>query len=437
MAVSLIKALSEHPELGLNYENLGKSGFYLAYNSQNGWKVEVLNLFLRIIRYLLNCFFQETHFINVLHSLSLESNLPCELRIRMQEIWRANYPAVALPHFLETPSFEETQNVVSQEFTLNMKIEKPFTFDTLSANLQDPEVGTSSKKNVELPLKVQSMMEKITSDPFSASRHINLLDRDLMSSLWDLLRAYETLFSHEENQYSVELLSNLYGHQTQQRYGNLMKSAIEFTKEVARKYHWNSYQKLAFLAVCRRLIEGVLRPEKQFAYGVIREKEYKWVEAWTSLATDYRCLANFYRSHFPEKMFHQCEATDFLGNPVKLSLVLFGEGEQVALYGRLYHSTGSSIEQALAHVHHLYQQAIEANGEEHVINVCGQMFWWLCHAKPWCAGDPSIAEMFFRLLLSEKEIDSSPWLENVIPWVEAMKPCTPEEFGLRFSSLFK
>lgn len=117
MGVSLISALSQHPELGLHYENLGKSRFYLAYDSQNGWKVEDLNPFFRIIRYLFNCFFKATHLSNVLHALSLESDIPEDLRNRMQEIWRNNYPTSSLPLFLENPSFEETEVVVFPEFT--------------------------------------------------------------------------------------------------------------------------------------------------------------------------------------------------------------------------------------------------------------------------------------------------------------------------------
>lgn len=110
MSVTLAEALASHPELGTNYENLGKAESclgakaYLSYDPQAGWSVETFNIFWRVIRFFLSCLFTATHYSTVVSQLSHENNVPEELNNRMLNIWQENYPSVQPPNFLTSAS---------------------------------------------------------------------------------------------------------------------------------------------------------------------------------------------------------------------------------------------------------------------------------------------------------------------------------------------
>jgi hypothetical protein len=61
----------------------------------------------------------------------------------------------------------------------------------------------------------------------------------------------------------------------------------------------------------------------------------------------------------------------------------------------------------------------------------------ICQAKPWRLGDPSIAEMLIRTILTLKEEESRPWKEELIPWIEVMCEPKMEKFAANFHLLFE
>ena len=86
----------------------------------------------------------------------------------------------------------------------------------------------------------------------------------------------------------------------------------------------------------------------------------------------------------------------------------------------------------------LYQEAVDMDPSQKkpFIEQLGLIFWWLCQAKPYDRGDPSIAEMLIRALANLKGITLPPWKDDLIPWEEVMLTFDPEEFKKKFHTLF-
>ena len=72
-----------------------------------------------------------------------------------------------------------------------------------------------------------------------------------------------------------------------------------------------------------------------------------------------------------------------------------------------------------------------------IMEDAGQIFWWICQAKPWALGDPSIAEMFVKALMLHKGLPLLPWKVGIVPWEETMLDVDPIAFGKRFHTLFE
>ena len=67
----------------------------------------------------------------------------------------------------------------------------------------------------------------------------------------------------------------------------------------------------------------------------------------------------------------------------------------------------------------------------------GLVFWWICQAKPWERGDPSIAEILIKSYCMERGINLPPWKAGIVPWEEVMKTFNPLKFAERFHELFE
>ena len=102
----------------------------------------------------------------------------------------------------------------------------------------------------------------------------------------------------------------------------------------------------------------------------------------------------------------------------------------------VFHTEATKIEKGLKHVDFLYKEVKSSSNKQEIINLSSQIFWWICQIKPWNLRYPSIAEMFFRSIWSEKGIPNDPWISSVIPWCETLKEFDPEKFGENFDRLF-
>lgn len=104
---------------------------------------------------------------------------------------------------------------------------------------------------------------------------------------------------------------------------------------------------------------------------------------------------------------------------------------------KLIHTDAKTAEVIMAYVKNvLFQRIMEETDEETIMRDLGRMFWWLCQAKPWKLGDPSIAETLFKTILELKGCEIFKWREKCIPWVEAMVFADPEQFSTHFIKMF-
>lgn len=97
--------------------------------------------------------------------------------------------------------------------------------------------------------------------------------------------------------------------------------------------------------------------------------------------------------------------------------------------------TPAEFDRILDHAATLFDEAIRPHtpvhdAEENLIRA----FWWICQAKPWERGDPSIAEMLMKTGFALKGIPLRPWKEATIPWVQVMLK-GEEDFVASFDEL--
>jgi Avirulence protein len=95
------------------------------------------------------------------------------------------------------------------------------------------------------------------------------------------------------------------------------------------------------------------------------------------------------------------------------------------------------VKKMVDHARKLFDEALLENEKQKVMEKAGLIFWWLCQAKPWVRGDPSIAELLIKTLLRKKDIPIRPWTVGIIPWVQVMLELDPVAFSRKFHTLFE
>lgn len=123
------------------------------------------------------------------------------------------------------------------------------------------------------------------------------------------------------------------------------------------------------------------------------------------------------------------------GKEIELSKFIFYKDGKITLN----HSHPSVFLQVSKYTGDLYSRAMKEESNVELYKITGEIFWWLCQAKPWMRGDPSIAELLIRSIYRSKElaIADAPWKTGVIPWVEATKDFSAKAFSERFHTLLE
>lgn len=114
-------------------------------------------------------------------------------------------------------------------------------------------------------------------------------------------------------------------------------------------------------------------------------------------------------------------------------------GEEVKLgnCAVILHTRPTNAKKVMNYVEELYNAALEESDPEKLTEQLGEIFWWICQAKPWNLGDPSIAELLIRTVWDSKGLESPPWNVGVIPWVKASMEPDVKEFAKNFKNLFE
>lgn len=236
---------------------------------------------------------------------------------------------------------------------------------------------------------------------------------------------------------------------TQEEYGKRMEQAVHIVADFIKKNP--SFDEVCeYSATLRALMAKELNHENPGAFGVKRGM----CGPTTPMGGVYKNLGFFLKAKDEEirkkggnHPFYQINPC--LYNPaMRFGIILGTIGEEkielseLVFYprdndsGSLVHTRQENISLIMKHVEELYYKALSEDDPAKVQENAGKMFWWICQAKPWQRGDPSIAEIIVRSIFAIKQIPNQPWKEGVIPWAEAMKDFNPEEFGNRFANLF-
>lgn len=251
----------------------------------------------------------------------------------------------------------------------------------------------------------------------------------------------------------------------QNKYGQLMHQAILETFQYRKKHQPNLKEALAFCADCRTQIATQMDYSQPSIFGKRRDigyitpfyMEYQHLadpfvkrEATCDLMDEESLLklgsgkSGYSREEKYLKSInnkHEVKGV-VLGNihnnitPLSYSIIAPYPGTNT-MVPTIYHTIVQNIPKVIDYADEIYQQALSAEDPEKIMELCGRLFWWICQAKPWYRGDPSIIEILIRSIFKEKGMQNRPWKAGMIPWGEATLEFDVDAFAKNFHNLFE
>ena len=254
-----------------------------------------------------------------------------------------------------------------------------------------------------------------------------------------------------------EKFAVLYLNADQYVYGNKMHQAVKRASACLKKFDWTFKELVQFHALQRRGI----------GYGITREwreiGRLRNTEMMTYCQGQYSDLGKEYL-----KLFFSIQeggeipkgieiieekgnkyllfVADIKGNKISLSKVSIRKEKKKLLKKQelkryqapiVYHTGADNAKLAMGYVEELYDAALKESDPDQIMEKLGEIFWWICQAKPWRFGDPSIAELLIRTVLDAKGLESPPWNVNLIPWVAVSLEPDVKKFAKNFKNLFE
>jgi hypothetical protein len=255
----------------------------------------------------------------------------------------------------------------------------------------------------------------------------------------------------------------MYQDSNQEMYGKMMHHNVKVASLLMEK--WKSLPDIVdFLAMRRRQIAYTVNPTRdsncnvgllrsspystrcQKDYAVIPEELKKRIEEKPHSSS---ILTSFSNYLMPKKNLKGTSSVELNSNDgsylykgkigedeIVLSKLHLHRGEEVSSW-EILHTSPQNAEEVMKHVEcHLYPELLKEKSHEILLEDLGRVFWWICQAKPWNLGDPSIAETLVRTILTVHGLESPPWKKNLIPWVEVMVEPDVNKFAKNFHLLF-
>ncbi|CDR34781.1 hypothetical protein [Criblamydia sequanensis] len=222
----------------------------------------------------------------------------------------------------------------------------------------------------------------------------------------------------------------------QENYGKWMHQTVRLSVKGLKKKDWNFDKLLRFLRCCRE-------------YESLRHTsgEERTQPGCSFLGGPYKVIADFFKSYQPDGV--TCIETKrgltffsyLRGEKIKLSSLSISEKPLIyqgkETFGGIDHTDPEVAAKIMEFVKSgLYPKALQETDREELKRILGKIFWWICQAKPWLAGDPSIAETLIRTIWQSKGFESLSWKEGIIPWAEVVKEADVEKFAENFHKLF-
>ena len=257
--------------------------------------------------------------------------------------------------------------------------------------------------------------------------------------------------------------NKLYASIDQKEYGKMMNASVRATSRCIKEKGWDFDTALRFLAIRR---SDFAQHHGKHGYGQLRTcvSETRCNSAYLPLAERLweicekiqkgpspsqklvRLLPGAEGKIIPikpsekEAKSNQWQFFEKIDNEkqIALSIVDFRDSTPMDKKNTIIlHTHHEKIPEIMLYVSRLYEEAMKENDSRKLTEKLGKIFWWICQAKPWDHGDPSIAEMLIRSILTVKGKPIRPWKEDLIPWMEVMAQPDVEIFSRGFPSFFE
>ncbi len=225
-----------------------------------------------------------------------------------------------------------------------------------------------------------------------------------------------------------------YGDQT--KYGAYVHQTILNGAKFLKEKDWGFDQLLAFLMIRRQQI-GKGKP-----YGI---PQSIGKNLYTHCRTIYKNLGENLssllksKSSFVEEKKNEHETDYQLKAPLRGEMIshslinIDNEGRVI-----IFHTKEKDvIQKILKGVAKLFDEARAERDDNKFIEKIALTYWWICQAKPWNLGDPSIAEMLIKTLCLERGQPLPAWKKGVVPWEKVMECFDPDDFVAQFPTFFE
>lgn len=231
-------------------------------------------------------------------------------------------------------------------------------------------------------------------------------------------------------------------------YGNKLHEGVLIGEAALSENRWNFFQMLSFFAYHRMKIAQELGKDETapfVVFGLNRLREDVKTGCFQIEGEKegiYEALGLDLLDLIPKWEEEKDTNYNAKENCIEIEI----EGQKLPLsymniekrYGEaILHAPLSSIRKVLEYTSKIYEQCLEEDNNEVLLEKLGQIFWLICQAKPWFRGDPSIAEMLIKSVWLHKTGEMlPPWKKGLIPWESVMKSTNLEDFGAIFRTLF-
>lgn len=257
-----------------------------------------------------------------------------------------------------------------------------------------------------------------------------------------VLKIPEDNIGNNWQNYTVRIkgFKKIYNNSNQERYGKWMHHTIKTAALTTPEKNWDFDQLMNFLAMRRGILATLSNQRGSRMVGVKRTGDM-----FTSCEDSYKNIIETIRSA-PEgkykfddedQKFKYIYVKAFEDQPIPFSVITIAKPPH---YGAVEHPPPEVATAAMEYVKStLYPHALEEKDPEKLMEDLGRIFWWICQAKPWEYGDPSIAESLVRTIWTMKfpDKENPPWNEGIIPWEQVIIETNVDEFAKNFHSLFE
>lgn len=296
------------------------------------------------------------------------------------------------------------------------------TFKVLKEFIELINRGSLNQNNlhelIEKATSFEALVYFISNTPENLN-FINSVSHDYTSQIW--------------HNYVVRKddWSKMYRNSNQEAYGHLMHFGIKVASLGLMEQNWDFPEVIDFLRFHRQRTATVLNQEKSKEYGLNRNNSM-----FTYLDGPYAPIADYFREKSDERTI--ILSGEIENQKIILETILLTESpDNITKTPRLDHTPPHSITPIMKHVEKLFQGALKEDNPDKLMEELGKIFWWICHAKPWRFGDPSIAEMLVRAVIKSKGLPNNAWQVGLVPWSEAMKETDVNAFAKNFHTMFE